>query len=144
MFCSLCYNYYYFNRQVGKCITANTNCRTYNEYNWCTSCFDGNMISSNGDCIYDPNYKGTVITTGATGATGTTGTTSSSGATSTTGTIKTGTTGITGTTNANTNTNTVISNSDKFCSNNTNGLCFKCYKGYYVNLQKNLCELSKP
>lgn len=38
-FCSECYQSFYFNSTLGKCVTVNPLCKTYTGSNQCTSCY---------------------------------------------------------------------------------------------------------
>lgn len=50
--CSQCFQSYYYNTTLNKCMQLNPNCKTATANNVCTSCYTGYKINANnGDCV---------------------------------------------------------------------------------------------
>lgn len=50
--CSQCFQSYYYNTTLNKCMQLNPNCKTATTSNVCTSCYTGYKINpNNGDCV---------------------------------------------------------------------------------------------
>lgn len=74
--CSQCFQSYYYNTTLNKCMQLNPNCKTATPNNICTSCYTGYKINpNNGDCILqsiDVPSASTATSSSSTAATTTT------------------------------------------------------------------------
>ena len=130
-FCYECYYSYYYNSQVGKCVSVNPLCQTWNYLGYCFSCFPGYILKGT-QCVL--NTTGSISSSSGTTRTGGSSASSSSSPSTSLSSSSTSSEVQTSGSSSSSNGQVTLINSDPNCKTpNLNGTCSLCYNSFYYD-----------